>query len=392
MPGTANRLTDFGPLTEAHPVWDRLEALLARAAADPILVSGGADAAGPVEVRRDLRVAPDASGRAAIARFYWCAKWRDAHGRFRARLFLHEPARGPTATYDFPADPRLPAAAAPRGPLDAPGVVVLRYIPTRRITFRRGDALVGKLKRRATLERSYAILRAVHAAAGGASFAVPEPLGIDTARGVFYQQRMPGRSVAELIDADNGCEIMRRVGALHAAVHALPVEAVRLRPSAEHVTAARADAEWVAFALPGEAGAVVAVEHDLVSELEALGTGTPAFCHGDPAIDQVLLDGDEACVVDFDDAAIGDPYADLGAMAAGLRIDARGLSRGTGAAEAAYLEGYREATGRPLDERRLRAHLLRARLAILANRLRKGRLSAAEAVQAVADLQAEARS
>jgi aminoglycoside phosphotransferase (APT) family kinase protein len=393
MPSTADRLTDFGPLTGAHLVANELDALLARAAADPVLVAGGADAAGPVEVRRDLRVAPDASGRPAIARFYWCAKWRDADGRFRARLFLHEPARGPTATYDFPADPRLPAAAAPRGPLDAPGVVVLRYIPTRRITFRRGDALVGKLKRRGTLERSYAILRAMHAAAGGgASFAVPEPLGIDAARGVFYQQRMRGRSVAELIDPGNACELMRRVGALHAAVHTLPVEAVRLRPSAEHVAAARADAEWVAFALPGEAGAVAAVERHLVSELEALGTGAPAFCHGDPAIDHVLLDGDKACVVDFDDAAIGDPYADLGAMAAGLRIDARGLSRGTGAAEAAYLEGYREATGRAHDERRLRAHLLRARLAILANRLRKGRLSAAEAVEAVADLQAEARS
>src|SRR3954467_11541550 len=56
-----------------------------------------------------------------------------------------------------------------------------------------------------------------------------------------------------------------------------------------------AGGDHAAFPLPGEAGAVVAVEHDLVSELEALGTGTPAFCHGDPAIDQVLLDGDEAC-------------------------------------------------------------------------------------------------
>jgi hypothetical protein len=171
MPSTANTLTAFGPLTEGHPIASEVEALVGRATADPVLLTGGPDAAGPVEIRRDLRVAVDPSGGYAITRFYWCTQWRDAGGRFRARLFLHEPARRPAATYDFPADPGLPAAAARRGPLDAAEVNVLRYIPLRRITFRRGDAVVGKLKRRSTLERSYAILRAVHAAAGDAGSA-----------------------------------------------------------------------------------------------------------------------------------------------------------------------------------------------------------------------------
>jgi aminoglycoside phosphotransferase (APT) family kinase protein len=104
----------------------------------------------------------------------------------------------------------------------------------------------------------------------------------------------------------------------------------------------------------------------------------------------VLVDGDACAVVDFDDAALGDAYADVGAMIAGLAFDAPELA-GDGALDAAYLEGYRERTGRPLDERRLRAHRLRARLATLASRLRKGRLSAAEAAAAVADLGAAAR-
>jgi hypothetical protein len=72
-------------------------------------------------------------------------------------------------------------------------------------------------------------------------------------------------------------------------------------------------------------------------------------------------------------------------MVAGLELDIRAHAD-PAAAVTAYLAGYRAATGRPLDERRLRAHVLRARLERLASRLRKGRLSTAEAAAAVADL------
>jgi aminoglycoside phosphotransferase (APT) family kinase protein len=388
MATTANRLIDFGPLTGGHAIAAELQGLLAAAASDAVLVRGGPDAAGPVEVRRKLRVALEPSGGFEITRFSWCTKWRDAEGRFHARTFLHEPRRRPTATFDFPFDPCLPAAAAARGPLDADDVVVLRYIATRRITFRRGDAVVGKVKRRRTLERSYEVLRAVHAAASHAGFGVPEPLGVDPERGVFYQQRVPGRPVSELLGTGDAPDLMRRLGALHAAVHALDVPGLRVRPTAGLVAGTRDDASWVAFALPSEAGAVAEVQRRVVSELDALGPGAVAFCHGDPAADQVLLDGDDATVVDFDDAGLGDPYGDLGAMVAGLELDTRRLA---GDPVAAYLEGYRERAGQPLDERRLRAHALRARLAMLASRLRKGRLSADDAASAVAELRASAR-
>jgi aminoglycoside phosphotransferase (APT) family kinase protein len=363
-----------------------LEALLARAASDPVLVAGGPDAVGPVEIRRNVRVALHAARDAEIVRFSWCTKWRDAGGRFHARTFVHEPRQGPARTYDFPEDPWLPAAAAPGGPLDRSDVAVLRYIPTRRITFCSGE-LVGKFKRARTVARSYAILEAVHAAAGAAGVAVPEPMGLDSERGVFYQQRMPGQPVAELVRAGNAPALMRGMGALHAAIHRLEVRGVPERPLSRQVAGMQADAAWVAFALPAEAGAVAEVERRIVTELDASGAEPSAFVHGDPALDQVLLDGERVAVVDFDDAGIGDPYADLGAMVASLGVDA---SRLEGAA-AAYLDGYREAAGRPLDERRLRAHVLRARLATLASRLRKGRLDIAEAVDAVARLRAAAR-
>src|SRR4051794_41917759 len=116
MASTANRLTDYGPLTGGHPASAELEALLARAAADPVLVAGGADAAGPVEVRRDLRVAFNPNGGYAITLFCFSAMWRDAGGRVPARTLGPEPARPAPPTYDFPPHPRPPPPAPPRGP------------------------------------------------------------------------------------------------------------------------------------------------------------------------------------------------------------------------------------------------------------------------------------
>jgi aminoglycoside phosphotransferase (APT) family kinase protein len=395
MAVAANPVAGFEPLRGGHPVAAELGALLELVAADPVLLEGGRDAAGPVAIRRDLRVVPDWTGRWSVERFSWCARWRDAAGAFRARTLIYARGRGGPRSHDFPDDPGLPAAAAPGGPLFAPGVDVLRYIPTRRITFRRGDALVGKFKRRGTLARSYAVLRSVHAAARRGELVVPEPFGIDAERGVFYQQLIPGRSIQELIEPGNAQELMRRLGALHGAIHALSVEDVPARRLADVRAGVESDAAWVAFALPDEAGAVEEVARVIVTELEALASGAAAFCHGDPALDQALCDGDTFAVVDFDDARLGDPYEDVGSAIAALPIDAPQLFAGDGAAGeravAAYLAGYRERTGRPLDERRLRAHRLRADLAALANRLHKGRAGSAEAAAAVAALRAAAR-
>ena len=63
-------------------------------------------------------------------------------------------------------------------------------------------------------------------------------------------------------------------------------------------------------------------------------------------------------MVDLEDAAAGDPYADLGALLAALRADVPELCAGAAGERlaAAYLDGYRERAGTPLDERRLRAH------------------------------------
>jgi aminoglycoside phosphotransferase (APT) family kinase protein len=398
MPPAAKPLAAFEGLTTGHPLSAELAALLARVAADPVLTGAAAPPGVRVATRRDLRVAPapERGRQAQIDHFYWCVQWRDpaAPSGLRARTLHYERGRGEPRTFDFPDDPLLPAAAAPGGPLDALDVEVLRYIPRRRITFRTGD-LVGKIKRARSLERGHARLQAVFAAVRGARarFAVPEPMGLDAARGAFYQTLVPGTPVEQLLEPGNAERLLRALGAVHGELHELDAD-VPARDPGELPAVAREDAAWVAFAAPAHAAAMASVERWLVPALEAAERGARGFCHGDPALDQVLLLGDAFAIVDFDDAARGDPYADLGTMVAALPLDAPHLFRGPDAlgerAVAAYLDGYRERAGTALDEHRLRVHRVRAELAVLASRLRKGQAGPAEVARSVARLQAGA--
>jgi aminoglycoside phosphotransferase (APT) family kinase protein len=393
----------FGPLGRGHAISAELARLLEPVAADPLLRGNAVAAGAPVSVARHVAAAGEPGGGAAVTQLTWCAKWRDptAGGRFRARSLIYDRRRGPVRIVDFPDDPFLPTAAAPDGPLAGPEVVVLRYMAARRITFLRGGELVGKVKRRRGLARSFVRLRAAHAAARGADFSVAEPLELDLERAAFYQRRLPGRPVRHVIEPANAADLLRGVGAVHAALHALRVEdpaaaGLPVRTPADEVAGVRRDAAWLRFAMPDEAGATAEVERAIVGELEDLGPGVPALCHGDAALDQVLVGGEGGfALVDFDDAALADPYADLATMLVAMRRDAprifAGASPPGGGPATAYLEGWLDRSGASLDARRLRAHRLRAELAALANHVHKGRLDADAAVAALARLRDAAR-
>ena len=152
-------------------------------------------------------------------------------------------------TFDFPADPRLRAGAAADSPLAAPGVAVLRYIPLRRITFRTGD-VVGKMKRPSSLARAYARLAVAFAAARHADLAVPEPRGLDTAHGAFYQAIIPGRPLADVLAPGNAERLLRALGAVQRELHELPVEGLPER-GAESRPPARRRLDRVRRAGPG---------------------------------------------------------------------------------------------------------------------------------------------
>jgi aminoglycoside phosphotransferase (APT) family kinase protein len=394
----------FGPLGRGHAISAELARLLEPVAGDPLLRGDAAAAGAPVSVHRHVAAEGRPGGGAAIRQLTWSAKWLDpaAGGAFRARSLIYDRRRAPARVVDFPDDPFLPSAAAPDGPLAYPDVEVLRYMASRRITFVRGDELVGKLERRRGLARSFARLRTVHAAARDAPFAVAAPVELDVAQAVYYQRRLPGRPVRDVIEPANAAHLLRGAGVVHAALHALRVDdrdatGLPVRTPADEVATVRRDAAWVAFAMPEEAAAVAEIERAVVGQLEELGPGAEALCHGDAALDQVLFDGEGGfALVDFDDAALADPYSDLGTMLVAMRRDAPRLFAEPGPPAAgwtnAYLEGWLDRSGGSLDARRLRAHGLRAELAAVASRLHKGRLDPEAAAAAVERLRDAVRA
>ena len=106
----------------------------------------------------------------------------------------------------------------------------------------------------------------------------------------------------------------------------------------------------------------------------------------------MLLDGDTLAVVDFDDAAAGDPYADLGALLAALPHDAPQLfavaRAGRRAPAAAYLDGYRGRRGGRSTSAACARTATRAELGLLASRVRKGRAGASEVAATIGRLSA----
>lgn len=143
-------------------------------------------------------------------------------------------------------------------------------------------------------------------------------------------------------------ERLRQVGATLAEVHAQ--SSARLQPLARHAEAASLSA--VAAGI-GELRPQLACRvREQVRRLAGRMLDAPPLfypIHGDFYAHQVLLDGERIAILDFDEAALGDPAADLGNFIAHLEWDSlRGNLNSAAAASAgeALVEGYELASRR----------------------------------------------
>jgi thiamine kinase-like enzyme len=374
-PASAPRaVAPFAFLGSDHPMAPRIARFRAAIAEGPADLPGAT-------VHADLTLRPDGDDGLVLHRAYWSLQAAAADG-FRATTLSYHATRDRATWLAFPEDPELPDLAR-LGPIE-----VLRYMPLRRCAFRSwgeedGAAAIGKVKRPHRTAAAWRLLLAVHAALGdgAAGFDVAEPRGIGTPHAMFLQSALRGDDLSDLIDLDRGAELLRRAGALHRAMHAAEVSGIPAEDPAQMLRELRADARWVAFALPESEDTVRATVDALARH--ALGTPpAPAFCHGDLVPSQLLLDGDRFAITDFDGARIGDPHRDLAIWLAALTFDVPALDRAVAAgdeaaverAEAAYLDGYG-----PHDERRLLWHRAAAEIHYVAVALKKDRHEPARA-------------
>jgi hypothetical protein len=382
----------FPAVEAASPVYATLHALRERIANDPAL------AAGPgASVRAEVLPVRSRSGQLELERCYWSVQRpaQDAEFGFAARTLYWDRRAPEPRVVDFPDEPAMDWLVTPDGALCFHGedarVRILRYIPLRRVTFRLEHALdlpprvIVKTKRRRSIVRAARALVAARRAVerGGVNtFHMPEPLRLDSRRRLLYQAELPGRALPELVAAGELDRLgaLHRLGRVHREVHELDVPRGRVR--------SLRNGDWLA--VTSVAAEQIAVLAPSVSErVDALVSGlagtTPddadlAFCQGDFVPSQILCDPSGWAVLDFDDAHHAEPHAEVAALyvALGQELPHR-TPADAAAARLAYLTGYTERAGRPLDPTRWRWFAAVAEVRYLARRLVKGRAVPGEA-------------
>lgn len=204
--------------------------------------------------------------------------------------------------------------------------------------------------RGAQVERDARLLRAV---ARLSPLPVPAPAFVDADAGCLAYARLPGVPLLALppsARATHALAVARELGAFLAALHGAPAEPWRalvdtdLRPAAAWRDEAADTYAAVAGSLPATHRGRVAAFLGAPPPVGAVADVRPAFTHNDLGIEHVLVEprtGHVCGVIDWSDAALADPAADLARLERDL---------GPAAMEAA-LRAY----GRPGAEGALRA-------------------------------------
>ena len=162
-------------------------------------------------------------------------------------------------------------------------------------------------------------------------------IGWVTGRPLSSLLRQPGVDLATL----------RAVGAELARLHRADPGNLVMRSVRDDLRALRRSARLVGEILPPLSSQTVRLAARLGGALAAAPRGH-ACIHGDFSADQVLVDRGGPVIIDFDQAAVGDPVADLGLFAATLEHDVACdllAGRDAEAAVSALIDGYVAAGG-----------------------------------------------
>ena len=304
-------------------------------------------------VTSDLKARVKSRGTPLVKGLYWSVQCPDpsAWGGLRARTLIAGLDR--LDWLDLPTDPKLPAL--PRLRTSAGVWKILRYIPLRRMTLWHqpavGPARIIKVKRTdRAADAAHRLALASAATQDGFGFTVPRLLET-VPDGAFALSLCPGTALGTGLPGDAGVTL-RAIGRMHASLHrcsapGLPPEDRPANPL-PLITALCPDLSL----------------SDLAHQLQDRpARSAPVLCHGDFALDQILLGPDGLALVDFDRCHAGDAAADIARFLVNL---AEAPCPGPTAAQArtAYLAGYAEVR-EPPDPARLNWHLAEA----VANRI-----------------------
>jgi len=254
------------------------------------------------------------------------------------------------------AQSRLVRRLLPQHPaLHAATATTLSYKPERRwVAMLQGaDGTCAALKLYAGRDFARASACAAALRSSGALRLAP-PIGASERHAALAFAWAPGRSLrdslANALSAQRDAEL---AGAALAALHAQDPAALPLRSRAADGAALEAAAYAVAALVPAVGLRARRLAERLAARLVREPRGAQPI-HGDFYAKQVLVEAEHAVLLDLDQAACGDPAADLGLFAAHLERDPqRGLLPAALAAPAlaALLDGYAAIAAPPTADR-----------------------------------------
>jgi len=247
---------------------------------------------------------------------------------------------------------------------------------------------------------AHAILRTLQASPAwrAGRLCTPRALLWQPACGLHWQEGLPGRALLELPQAAVA-RLAAPLGAQLSALHGTPVAAARdLALKALHARLLKV-CEVLGEALPGSRSALRRLSRSLSAGVGRLAGQPFATLHGDLHPGNVLVDGEQLALIDFDDLQRGPAVLELGAwLSEGIY---RALLEGAApmrdsAAWQALLDGYVEAGGtRPPPQALAWAtawNLVNQRAWRCVGNLKPGRLAIAPQLIALAEAIADARS
>lgn len=157
------------------------------------------------------------------------------------------------------------------------------------------------------------------AAAEVRAVAAPEVLFVDRERSWFATAAAPGRSLASAPGEVTSPSLRASLHAAFAELHAAPSPSLATRTDREDLEAATRALQALASVAPELEPRAHALANRLETAFARLSPIAYVFTHGDLGADQMLVHGDHVAVIDWDEAANGDPHADWASLVADLR-------------------------------------------------------------------------
>lgn len=232
----------------------------------------------------------------------------------------------------------------------------LRYKPERRwvgVVEHEGQpvALV-KAYRRGDLARAHAGL----CFAGAISPVTPHLLGVSRRMAALATTWVPGETLSDLLTAPGGSVVtLSAAGAALAALHAGPPSGLPVTMADDDAGALASAGDHLCVLSPHLAATVTALVASLGPRLAEGAPEQSRPRHGDFSPDQVVLGRAGPALLDFDNAELGDPAADLGQFVASLLADGLTSDAGVGVPAASwstdFLTGYESAGGVAVADR-----------------------------------------